>query len=276
MKRNLLAVFLLLLYPVVLPAAPNPELQKPSIYKEGDTVDGWWMSEKLDGIRAVWDGKRLFTRKGNPIHAPDWFLAALPPFAIDGELWSKRNDFSFIQSTVLDDVPDENWRRIAYHIFEVPGAEGDFGRRLAVLEDWLAAHPGRVVHVIPQIPCKSSDHLMRFLETIEKRGGEGVIVKDPTLPHHAGRSPHVLKVKRWADMEGRVLEILPGSGRNEGRMGSLLLETQDGIRFRLGTGFSDREREHPPEIGSLVTFRYHGVTKNGKPRFASFMRVRRD
>lgn len=49
-----------------------------------------------------------------------------------------------------------------------------------------------------------------------------------------------------------------------------MLETPDSIRFKLGAGFTDAQRENPPKIGSLVTCTYRAKTKNGKPKFASF------
>jgi DNA ligase-1 len=55
-------------------------------------------------------------------------------------------------------------------------------------------------------------------------------------------------------------------------LGALVVEEADGTRFRLGTGFSDVERDDPPPVGSVVNFKYHGRTTNGLPRFASFLR----
>jgi len=75
---------LLLLLPILL-FASKPNLLLLKVYTD-QNVTGWVMSEKLDGIRAYWDGKRLLTRSGKVIHAPDWFLKDYPPFAIDGEL----------------------------------------------------------------------------------------------------------------------------------------------------------------------------------------------
>jgi DNA ligase-1 len=51
---------------------------------------GWWMSEKLDGVRAYWDGNALTSRLGNPFQVPEWFLAGLPSTPLDGELWADR------------------------------------------------------------------------------------------------------------------------------------------------------------------------------------------
>jgi DNA ligase-1 len=54
------------------------------------------------------------------------------------------------------------------------------------------------------------------------------------------------------------------------------VKTPDGVVFRLGTGFSDAVRKNPPAVGATVTYRYRELTKNGVPRFASFLRERVD
>ncbi|WP_228150016.1 hypothetical protein [Malaciobacter molluscorum] len=106
------------------------ELQKPKIYKD-QNIKGWYMSEKLDGIRAYWDGKNLLTKNGNKIYAPKKFTKNFPKFELDGELWTKRDDFENIQSIVLDKIPTNKWNQITYNIFEVPNAKGDFLKRLS-------------------------------------------------------------------------------------------------------------------------------------------------
>jgi DNA ligase-1 len=261
--------------PVMLPADPPP-LQRAGTYTGDQDVAGWLMSEKLDGIRGYWTGKQLLTRQGRVIHAPTWFTRNFPPFALDGELWRKRNDFAFVQQTVLDAVPTENWREITYNIFEVPVADGDFPTRLGKAGQWFCAHPTPHVRIIEQIGCRGADHLDAFLAGIESMGGEGVVIKDPTLSYQTGRSAHVLKVKNFSDMEGTVIAHNPGKGQFEGLLGSLTLRLENGVQFKLGTGFTLAERKTPPPIGSSVTFKYYGFTNNGVPRFASFMRVRRD
>jgi len=252
------------------------DLQKPKVYQGDEDIQNWLMSEKLDGVRGYWTGKQLQTRKGNLIHAPEWFLENFPPFELDGELWSDRNQFELIQATVLDTTPSEDWRKITYNIFEVPNAEGDFLTRLQKAKEWFSDHLNPQVQIIPQIECKNKEHLQLFLKEIESKGGEGVIVKDPWQGYHTGRSPHILKVKNTDDMEGTVIGINPGKGKYESVMGSLTLKLETGLIFKLGTGFSDEVRENPPDIGSVVTFKYFGFTKNGKPKFASYLRVRKD
>ncbi|VVS94766.1 DNA ligase [Desulfoluna spongiiphila] len=271
---KLLPLFLLLL-PTAPWAAP-PTLQKAATYTGEEHITGWFMSEKLDGIRGYWNGTTLVTRKGKTIHAPAWFTRDFPPFELDGELWSTRGDFSFIQGTVMDHSPSDHWKRITYNIFEVPNTPGSFPHRLARARQWFKAHPEAPARIIPQIPCEGPHHLEQFMASVEKKGGEGLIVKNPDLAYHTGRSAHVLKVKHASDMEGIVIGINEGRGKYKGMMGSLRVRLDNGVEFNLGTGFTDKARKQPPHTGAVVTFRHHGFTHTGKPRFASYMRVRTD
>lgn len=247
------------------------EIQKPEVYHDNN-INGWVMSEKLDGIRGYWDGKDLYTKNGNPIYTPEGFTENFPPFPLDGELWSKRGDFENIQSIVLDKTPSEKWEQITYNIFEVPNKKGDFPSRLKKAEEWFSKHPHKNVKIIKQIKCKDEGHLMQFLDEIVSINGEGVIVKDSKQPYHTGRSPYILKVKKFLDMEGAVTGY---NYRDEGKsVKSLVVKLPNGVVFNLGGGLSEADRLNPPKIGETVTFKYYSLTKNGKPKFASFLRVR--
>jgi len=251
-------------------------LQKARSYTGKEDIKGWVMSEKLDGIRGYWDGSRLLTRKGLPLHPPPWFIKNFPDFELDGELWSKQGDFEFIQSVVLDAKPGPGWKKINYHIFEVPNQKGTFLLRLDRAKEWFKSHPASHVRVIRQILIQDRPDLDRFFLEVESRGGEGVIVKNPNMPYHTGRSAHVFKVKKARDMEGLVIGINKGKGKYKNAMGSLTLKLENGVIFKLGTGFTDLVRNNPPGVGTTVTFKYYGFSKNGVPKFASFLRVRAD
>jgi len=270
-QGNLLCwLFLLLLS---MPAT-GTELLLLTKYQPGMDVDGWLMSEKLDGVRAYWDGSRLLSRQGNPFAVPDWFTENLPPFELDGELWIARGLFEQTLSIVSRKHPDPAWRRITYHVFEVPHANGGLLTRLNKLEEYLKDYPLEHVSIIPQSVCRDTSHLMEKLDAVVAAGGEGLVLRDPDSPYETGRSRHALKVKRYDDMEGRVLGYRPGKGKYEGMVGALWVEIAGGKRFYIGTGLSDEDRRNPPATGSLVTFKYHGFSSNGIPRFAAFMRVR--
>lgn len=90
------------------------------------------------------------------------------------------------------------------------------------------------------------------------------------------RNPNVMKLKPYLDAEARVIGHIAGKGQFAGQLGALRVQTADGRVFSIGTGFSLAERQHPPAIGTLITYKYLGLTVNGLPRFASFLRVRSD
>jgi DNA ligase-1 len=264
MKR----ILLLILFVVSLFAKSIP-IQKPKIYSE-QNISGWMMSEKLDGIRAIWDGKHLYTKNGHLIHAPKYFTNGFPSFVLDGELWSKRGDFENIQSIVLDHTPSDKWKVLTYNIFEVPFAKGDFLTRLQQVKSYQS----RYLKVIKQIKCRSKKDLINFLNDIEQKGGEGVVIKNPKPDYFTGRSSQILKVKSFWDMEGEVIGYNMGKGKYKNMLGSLKIKLKNGVIFNLGSGLDDKERKNPPPLGSLVTFKYYGYTKNKKPKFPVFMRKR--
>ena len=233
------------------------ELQKPKVYdKQKHEIKGWIMSEKLDGIRAYWDGKDLYTKNGNKIYAPIWFTKDFPSFELDGELWTKRDDFENIQSIVLDKIPSEKWKEITYNIFEVPNSKGNFEERVSIIENYLKESPNKLIKIIPQIKCKNQEHLEKYLQELINKKAEGIIIKNPKIDYFSGRSNEILKVKKFEDMEGQVI----GHNYKDKKFKSLKIKLEDGVVFNLGGGFSDKERLNPPKVGDIVTFKYYGFT----------------
>ena len=230
------------------------------------------MSEKLDGIRAYWNGKELLTKNGNKIYIPKTLTKNYPPFALDGELWTKRNDFENIQSIVLDKTPTKKWKEITYNIFEVPNQKGNFYKRISVLENWLKTNNNTNIKIIKQIKCQNKKHLNSYLEILLNKKAEGVIIKNPNISYFTGRNKNILKVKKFKDMEGKVIAI---NYNDTNKFKSLKILLENNISFNLGGGFSNKEKINPPKIGEFVTFKYYGFTKYKKPKFASFLRIRK-
>ena len=214
-----------------LSASQNHPLQHAEIYTD-QNITGWVMSEKLDGIRGYWDGEALYTKKGKKLSPPKGFTSGFPPFALDGELWTKRGDFETIQSRVMQHSGD--WESIGYYIFEAPDTKGDFSARMNRAAQWFASHPNPNIRIITQHVCKSPQHLNEFLDEVIAKGGEGVMVKDPTSGYVPGRSAAILKVKKAHDMEGTVVAVhLNKIGK---AMKSLTLKLPNGVLFTSATG----------------------------------------
>lgn len=239
-------------------------------------LTGWWLSEKLDGVRAYWDGTQFLSRLGNRFHAPEWFVEGLPSTPLDGELWGGRKLFQRTVGIVKRQDKSPLWRDLAYVVFDAPAHGGTFEERIAHCEATLGKqnHPHARVHA--HEPCRGLDHLREELARVEALGGEGLMARKPHSRYEVGRSATLLKVKTFKDAEARVIGHVPGAGRHKGRLGALFVELADGTKFNVGTGFSDRERESPPAIGALITFRYQELSDGGVPRFPTYVCERID
>lgn len=235
---------------------------------------GWLVSEKLDGVRALWDGRRLRFRSGLPVAAPAWFTERLPPLRLDGELWLGRGYFEALSAAVRRASPDDaEWRGLRYMVFEQPGGPGTFAERAQHLRTMAAAAGFAQFQAVEQAVVPDRAALSRRLAEVIDGGGEGLVLHRADAPWVTGRTPLLLKLKPQHDGEAVVLAHEPGRGRHEGRLGALRVRAEDGTVFRIGTGFSDAQRDAPPAIGSVVTYTHQGRTEAGVPRFASFLRV---
>jgi len=258
-------------------AAQPPALMLANVYRPNLPLAPYWVSEKLDGVRGYWDGKALWTRGGEAVAAPSWFTAGWPARPLDGELWAGRGQFSHAVSTVRQRQPiDAAWRRMRFMVFDLPAEPGDFDQRLAVLRRLLAQPPSPWLAAVEQFRVRDHAALQARLHAVVRAGGEGLMLHRGDAPYRALRSDDLLKVKTHDDAEARVVAHLPGSGKYRGMLGALLVESADGRRFKLGSGFSAEQRQAPPAIGSWVTYRFRGLNPGGLPRFASFVRVRAD
>lgn len=253
-------------------AAFGADLLLAQEYKNQD-IAGWAMSEKLNGVRAYWDGRQLVSRQGYAFTPPKGFTAGFPPFPMDGELYSGRGRFEQISATVRS--ASGNWDDIRLHVFDVPQAQGNLYQRLETASKWLKSHPSARFTVIPQIKVRDKQHALDFLKQVEALGGEGVMLRQPEARFASGRNGQLLKLKSEYDDECTVTRHYEGKGRNVGRLGAVGCKNRYG-EFRIGSGFKDKDRDHPPKIGALITYRYRGFTQKGTPKFATFVRVRSD
>ena len=231
------------------------------------------MSEKLDGVRARWNGHQLVSRGGHVFASPAWFTRGFPPFSLDGELWSKRGDFEHIVSIVRRQHAHAGWEQITYQIFEVPHQPGGLLERLKVLEHYLSEHPAPYIRIIPQIPCTGKSQMQLYLQQLISLGAEGLVVRNPSVPYQTGRSPDALKVKVHTDTECTIVGYKPGRGKLKGLTGALLCRMGDDSVVSIGSGLNQRQRIAPPALGQVITFKYYGLSKNGKPRHPVFLRL---
>ena len=274
-----LPALVLLLAPALLQANDRspPPLMLATVYTAEVDVSDYWISEKLDGVRGRWDGAALFTRGGYPIRPPDWFTAGWPTEAMDGELWSGPGRFDEVSALVRSAAADGHaWRSVQFMVFDLPDRTGAFETRVTAMRMLLEDTGIPWLRPVAQFRVQSAAELDARLEAVVAGGGEGMMLHHREARYRAGRSEDLLKYKPYEDAEAKVVGHTAGRGKYRGMLGALIVETPEGLRFRIGTGFSDTQRATPPPIGAWITYRYNGRTGNGIPRFARFLRVRHE
>lgn len=164
----------------------------------------------------------MYTRNGNPFYAPKWWKENLPDMALDGELWTDRDDFQKIVSIVRKhDTENPEWKNIKFMIFDAPLVKGTFKKRVAVCEKKLAEKPNDVVRMLKQTVCDDKDHLTVLMDKVLGVKGEGVMLKDPNSEYERRRSYSLLKVKKFDDAEATVIGHLKGTGRCSNMCGAI-------------------------------------------------------
>jgi len=278
-KKVILALFVLILNIFSVGSyakdLSKPELMLANIYHKGIDLSEYWISEKYDGVRVIWNGTQLVSRGGNIYHAPEWFTKGFPKQKLDGELWVKRQSFELLVSTVRDNSPDdEAWRMVKFMVFDMPESPLIFSDRINCMKRVVEDRKIPWLQLVKQWKVTTHAELMKQLQSFTKAGAEGLMLHRGASFYKGKRNNDLLKLKLYEDAEAVVIKHVSGKGKYQNMLGALLVEMPSGKTFKIGTGFSDNDRENPPEIGAMVTYQFHGFTKNGIPRFASFLRVR--
>ena len=244
------------------------DIIKPTLAKNYDGQDprGWWMSEKLDGVRAIWNGSDFHSRSGKSFPVSDELKSQMPSSAvIDGEMFGGRGMF---QKTV-GRVRSGDWHGLHFMAFDLVSKKRWEARQKALqslkLPSW--------VKIVEQVKCRSSKHLETYEQTLIDLGAEGVMLRRPGSSYTQSRTKDLMKLKRIRTEEATVIGYQDGQGKHEGRLGALVADFAGAV-FRIGTGFSDAQREAPPAIGASVTFSFFELTDGGKPRFPTFIAAR--
>ncbi|KAJ3720399.1 hypothetical protein C8R42DRAFT_86826 [Lentinula raphanica] len=243
---------------------------------KGPDPSGWWISEKLDGVRTFYDGKAMYSRLGNPFTPPKWFLDALPKdVTLDGELFGGRGEFQNTVS-IVKTMNSPHWKGITFHVFDIPSlATQPFEARMDRLKKLFApgigSHKSDHVVVVKQEIATSKQHVLDKLKEVESLGGEGLMLRKPGSLYEGKRSSTLLKIKSFYDAEAVVTGYKAGKGRNAGVTGALKCKMASGKTFDVGSGLNDKQRKNPPKIGAIIVYRFQELTKDGVPRFPTFL-----
>ena len=245
---------------------------------------GALISEKLEGMRAIWDGgvsrgvrkwdvpyanidkderflvdqvaTGLWSRLGNVIHAPDWWLDQLPKTPLDGEMWIGRGQWQRMMSIVKDLEPGPGWREVGYYCFDMPSpdtmlADGmvefrhkqtrlflgtlEWYKERAKLDYWpKGTTPFRSTYTLLQRHLEGCEiafaHRQSFLPyghfaldvvdelvaDIVGEGGEGCILRDPDSTWKQNRCHTLVKCKIYLDDEATVIGYTTGRQTDRG------------------------------------------------------------
>lgn len=264
---------------------------------------GWMVSTKLDGQRALWDGgvsrkyltvpwsrdvvppTGLWSRYGKVIHAPDWWVAKLPPIPLDGELYLGPQSWSELRSIVSRKVPDARWEKVEYWVFDAPSpksvwADREYGGGKITQSECLKFYKD------VERERTFADTLQYYSEFINLESRildpkvafdslnddeEGVMLRNPNSIWTPVRSRNSLKMKKERVSIGAIVGTTEGKGKYVGMLGALVVEWC-GVRFQL-SGMTDDERRKDDWIGKKVKFKYREVSNLGVPKEARFVAV---
>ncbi|WNC73039.1 DNA ligase [Thalassotalea psychrophila] len=253
----------------------KPKLQLAKTYHDNIDVAQYYVSEKLDGVRGHWDGEHLLSKNGNVFFAPSWFIDKFPNTPLDGELWISRGKFQQTVSTVSKNTPDDSWKNIKFMIFDIPNSPLSFEQRLEQIQHLVETSNSPYLKFIEQLSFTDNQQLQHYFDRIVAVGGEGVMLHKKVAYYQIGRTNNILKLKAFQDAEATVIGYAQGKGKFQGMLGALIVKTDSGKTFKVGTGFTTAQRKNPPAVGTIITYKYWGFTNKGIPRFASFLRVRK-
>ncbi len=261
--------------------AAKPQIQLAQLYSSAIILDEFLVSEKLDGVRGYFDGEKFISRQGNIINAPQWFTKNFPREVLDGELWIGREKFEEISALIHQESPNDTaWQQVKFMVFDLPKSSEVFEKRYEALKNLVAQSNSKYLQLVKQFEVKDHQSLHKLLESITKQGGEGLMLHRKNSLYKAERNGDLLKLKSFNDSEGVVIKHIKGRGKYQNQLGALLIATTnkhgDKIHLKIGSGFSDQQRQNPPKIGTTITYKFIGYTKNGTPRFATFWRERKD
>ncbi len=262
-----------------LPCLASSALMLANIYPQDVSdfsVENYWVSEKLDGVRARWDGQQLLSKNGYKFSAPAWFTEQFPDVVMEGELWMQRQSYEKISSITSQHSPHNGWRQIRLMLFDLPEHGGTFNQRVSAMRQLVVTIDSDYLRMIPQFRVTDQQQLMQRLNDVVDGGGEGLMLHHQSAYYVNGRSDALLKLKLYQDAEATVIGYKPGKGKFRGMLGSIKVRDDQGREFYIGSGFTHQQRKQPPPLHSQVTYRYQGRTRYGLPRFPVFLHVRNE
>ena len=234
-----------------------------------------YIQPKLDGIRAIWlhKEKRFISRNNKPLVLPLKLSASVitSPFDLDGELVISGKSFNEISGVVRhQDMGIEEKDSLRYIIFDVIVNNMIYSGRKELV---YKSRGGNYIDIISTQIVNSEVDIQRNHQDNLDEGYEGSIIRNNTL-YEFKRSYNLLKIKPTKEIICKIIGLIEGTGKYEGMLGALTVETPDKKIFNVGSGFNDEEREYIWNIPSYnniyVKVKYQDLSEYGIPRFPIF------
>lgn len=243
---------------------------------------GWFLSEKLDGYRSVWDGflQNFKSRNGNIFNIPKQITDKLPKNVIlDGELFIARNKFedcSFLKKKIIS-LKEFNDKKIKFYVFDIISLpKVKFKDKIQNMKNICAQ--SQFLVFVKQIKMKNNSDIKSLFENYKKKGAEGIMLRDPESYYEKKRSNTLVKLKAKEDTEAVIIGYnLSTSKKYNGLLKSFhcILQTNKNIKFEVSGICEDIRKNfrktHP--INTIITFSHNGFTSYGTPRHPRYQRI---
>ena len=245
---------------------------------ESEDPRGWYISEKLGGIRCLWNGLEMWSKNGTQYNIPDYFVSRLPKSPLDGELYMERGTLSkcmmIVKKKSTDPDYEKEWNNMWFVVYDAPEAPGNFRQRLQALKEYFEKSDGLYIRLHEYRICEGKADAQRELEQIQKEGREGIVLREGNSPYTKGRSKFVLERRSHFEARAEVIEHIKGKSKSGSEIvASLRVRTSDGKEFLINRGITDDIRQHPPAVGSEIIYKFSGELDSGKPKAPVFIKA---
>jgi DNA ligase-1 len=273
------------------------EVQLADTYEGQDLRGLWFFQPKLDGNRVVFIDGRAMSRNGKEYPNCEFVAEEIErkhgkefwdEWVVDGEMMG---DLGFDQSSgALRRIHQKDRKKatFTYWAFDLVSRQEWNERRTRTLfhrdidlRRMLGGMEKVVLVPTTRIHDPSHEQVMQLCHDFVSLGFEGAMAKEADRPYVFKRGDNILKVKLFKDVDARIVDFYEGKGRHKGRLGGIIIETDDAIRSKCGSGFDDPTRDiiwrnKKGWMGATVQVQYFEKTKDGSLRFPVFIMRRKD
>jgi len=253
---------------------PN-DLYHIGMWDIDDDPKGYWITEHIRGLRALWNGQNMLDNTGKQLSIPTWFTADLPANKqLDGQLYAGRARYDHLQRIVVKGNPGhpvDDWRDVSYEVFDLVDnshAPKGFEDRYEELRSLESISSLSWINVVDYEKCQSAKHLTTRYNEVRNLSGEGLILQKPGTENEGPDGDISRKTFRreisktykcvpLTEFEAVVIGHLAAKTKREAGCGGLRCKLHNSTRnavFLVERGLTDDMRQNPPQIVSTTSY----------------------